>query len=386
MKTVALADLLTESRAGFWGGEAGTGEADVRVVRNGDIQQSGVRWRDLPLRSVLQRELERAEVREGDILITTSGNCGYVAHVEARPVEPCIASNFVRILRFDEARVEPRYAFHFLSTDGFRARLAPFIRGTTMKNLSLAAAAEAVQMPLWSLQEQRRIAAILDQADALRDKRRSGLAQLDSLVQSIFLEMFGDPVLNSMGWRRMKLAALGSLDRGVSRHRPRNAPELLGGPYPFVQTGDVANSGGYVRHYSATYSEAGLRQSKMWPAGTLCITIAANIARTGILTFDACFPDSVVGFRSDTPGMTEYVRCWLSFLQRRLEQAAPESAQKNINLETLRSLDVPVPTEDLVQDFARRVEAAEALRGGWKDSLSSLDALSASLERRAFLR
>ncbi|HRA89425.1 MAG TPA: hypothetical protein PK992_15175, partial [Planctomycetaceae bacterium] len=82
--------------------------------------------------------------------------------------------------------------------------------------------------------------------------------------------------------------------------------------------------------------DIGLRQSKMWPAGTLCITIAANIAKTGILTFDACFPDSVVGFRADDPATVEYVRVWLSFLQKALEDSAPESAQKNINLAILR--------------------------------------------------
>src|SRR5690606_38147340 len=97
-------------------------------------------------------------------------------------------------------------------------------------------------------------------------------------------------------WEHVPLCELGNLDRGVSKHRPRNEPALLGGPYPLVQTGDVANSEGYIQNHLSTYTELGLKQSKLWPAGTLCITIAANIANTGILTYDACFPDSVVGF------------------------------------------------------------------------------------------
>lgn len=87
-----------------------------------------------------------------------------------------------------------------------------------------------------------------------------------------------------------------SLDRGRSQYRPRNAPELLNGPYPLIQTGDVSKAGLYITTYQNTYSELGLKQSKLWKAGTLCITIAANIAQTAILAFDACFPDSVVGF------------------------------------------------------------------------------------------
>src|SRR5262249_8289055 len=154
-------------------------------------------------------------------------------------------------------------------------------------------------IPLPPLDEQRRIAAILDHADALRAKRRRALACLDTLTQSVFVDMFGNPVRNERGWPTRKLVELGTLDRGVSKHRPRNDPALLGGPYPLIQTGDVANSGGYITGFVATYSELGLAQSRLWPAGTLCITIAANIAKTGVLTFDACFPDSVVGFTAD---------------------------------------------------------------------------------------
>ncbi len=131
-----------------------------------------------------------------------------------------------------------------------------------------------------------------------------------------------------------------------------------------MQTGDVANCDGYIRSHSATYSDAGLRQSKLWPAGTLCITIAANIAKTGILTFDACFPDSVVGFTSSEPATVEFVRILLSFHQQRLEQLAPESAQKNINLKVLRHLRVPSVPAELRRGFAQWLQVIERMRGG----------------------
>jgi type I restriction enzyme S subunit len=234
------------------------------------------------------------------------------------------------------------------------------------------------------LPEQRRIAEILDKADALRAKRRAALAQLDTLTQSIFLDMFGDPVVNGRSWPVNALSDVGSIERGVSKHRPRNAPELLGGPYPFVQTGDVANCDGYIRSYSATYSDAGLRQSRMWPAGTLCITIAANIAKTGILTFDACFPDSVVGFRAKDRATMEYVRVWLAFLQETLERNAPESAQKNINLEILRALKVPTPPIELQREFANRINAIERCKVLCRRAVDECSALIGSLQHRAF--
>ena len=205
--------------------------------------------------------------------------------------------------------------------------VTPFVTGTTRGKLTKAGASEIV-IPLPPLPQQRRIAQVLDLAEVVRTKRRAALAQLDSLTQSLFLDLFGDPVINPKRWPQKLFSEVGTLDRGASKHRPRNAPELLGGPYPLVQTGEVANCNGYIREYHSTYSEVGLRQSKMWPAGTLCITIAANIAKTGILTFDACFPDSIVGFRADDPETVEFVRGWLTFLQKSLEDAAPESAQK----------------------------------------------------------
>lgn len=287
----------------------------------------------------------------------------------------------INALVCDKDIVFPRYVFHYCRT------LESLIRhqgaSTTLPLLPKGRFQE-IEIPVPTLEEQKRIAEILDRSQFLISKRQEAIAQLNILTQAIFIEMFGDPVINPKGWTIEKLGKLGTLDRGISKHRPRNAPELLGGIYPLVQTGDVANSGGYIRHYKNTYSEVGLRQSKMWKTGTLCITIAANIAKTGILTFDACFPDSIVGFLAKDFATIEFVRVWLSFIQKTLEETAPESAQKNINLGTLRDLSIPFPPLLLQKEFAQRVEAVEKLKATHRESLSELQALFASLQHRAF--
>ena len=146
------------------------------------------------------------------------------------------------------------------------------------------------------------------------------------------------------GWCWATMPQLGELNRGKSKHRPRNDPRLLGGPYPFIQTGDIRHADGFIREYKDTYSEFGLAQSRLWPAGTLCITIAANIAETGILTFDACFPDSVVGFlNKEEPTLTRFIELFLRTAKEELDRYAPATAQKNINLAVLSELAVPVP-------------------------------------------
>ena len=243
---------------------------------------------------------------------------------------------------------------------------------------------EKIPVQLPAIAEQRRIAAILDKTDALRGKRRAAIAKLDQLLQSIFLDMFGDPASNAKGWPVGTLVDLGELDRGVSRHRPRGAPELLGGEHPLIQTGDVSRSGGYIREFTATYSDIGLAQSKKWPAGTLCITIAANIAETGILTFDACFPDSVVGFTPKQTSNVEFVQELMRFLREILEERAPQVAQKNINLAILRELPIPIPPAESQHQFARIASRIESQKRTLQHHATQLDTLFASLQHRAF--
>lgn len=272
-----------------------------------------------------------------------------------------------------------QYLFHFFKTIDLYAlaekTTVPSIRKSTLEKISL---------PLPPLEEQKRIAAILDKADAIRRKRKEAIALTEELLRSTFLDMFGDPVTNPKGWKTALFGDVGILNRGKSKHRPRNDPSLLSGKYPLIQTGEVANCKGIIESYTQTYSEEGLAQSKMWDAGTLCITIAANIAKTGILGFDACFPDSIVGFQPNKKTTNEYIQGWLQFLQPVLEDRAPQSAQKNINLEILRKLDLPVPPIELQQKFS---VFTHKVRDSAKKNESNellLDKLFNSLLQKAF--
>ena len=165
------------------------------------------------------------------------------------------------------------------------------------------------------------------------------------------------------------------MSRGRSRHRPRDAAHLYDGPYPFVQTGDIKHAGLYLTEYSQTYSEAGLKQSRMWPAGTLCITIAANIAETSILGIEACFPDSVIGFIPDKERANARFLKYLfdATLQRRFKQFTQGATQDNLSQAKLLSLKLLVPPlaeqtriasilsayDDLIENNRRRIQLME---------------------------
>ena len=273
-----------------------------------------------------------------------------------------------------------RYLYHFLKNK--TEYLNSLGRGATFKEISKSIV-EKIEIPLPPLEEQRRIAALLDKVRDLIAKRRAQLDKLDLLVKARFVEMFGDPAENTR-WSTMKLSQLGELNRGVSKHRPRNDPRLLGGAYPLIQTGDVSNSGRYILNYSSTYSELGLEQSRLWKSGTLCITIAANIAQTSILTFDACFPDSVVGFVPNDNTNSVFIHYWFSFFQKILEEQAPQVAQKNINLKILSDLDVIVPPYTLQEDFSAFVGQVEKSKLTIQQSLDKLEVLKKALMQQYF--
>ena len=188
-----------------------------------------------------------------------------------------------------------------------------------------------------------------------------------------------------MTWVPKRLDELGSVSRGRSRHRPRDAAHLYGGPHPFIQTGDVKHAGLYITGFTQTYTEAGLQQSKLWPAGTLCITIAANIADTAILAIDACFPDSVIGFNADPQQSDARFVKYLfdATIKVRAQQFSQGATQDNLSQEKLLSLDFAVPAvgeqtriadilstyDDLIDNNRRRMalleESARLLYREW---------------------
>jgi type I restriction enzyme S subunit len=190
-------------------------------------------------------------------------------------------------------------------------------------------------------------------------------------------------------WMWVKLDYLGDLGRGKSKHRPRNDKILFGGKYPFIQTGEVKAANHTIKSFEKTYSDFGLAQSKLWPKGTLCITIAANIAETAFLGFDGCFPDSIVGFTAtENIIMKEYIYYFFKVNQSKIEAFAPATAQKNINLNTLENLIVPycslLEQKAIVQEIETRLSVCDKIEQDIETNLEKAEALRQSILKKAF--
>lgn len=187
-----------------------------------------------------------------------------------------------------------------------------------------------------------------------------------------------------MKWEYLTLDKLGSISRGKSKHRPRNDKILFGGKYPFIQTADVKAANLYLTEYKNTYNEKGLEQSKLWKAGTLCITIAANIAETAILGIDACFPDSIMGF---VPFIgvsnVKFIKYAFDILKNNCRTISQGTAQDNLSWEKLSRIEFPAPPievqnkivdilsayDDLIENNQKQIklleEAAQRLYKEW---------------------
>lgn len=150
-------------------------------------------------------------------------------------------------------------------------------------------------------------------------------------------------------WEVCHLETIASLERGRFMHRPRNEPRFYGGHMPFIQTGDVVRSGGYIKEYTQTLNEDGVCISRVFPVGTILITIAANIGYTGILKIEAACPDSLVAIIPNESVIVQYLHYYLQTQQPKMDQAAPKGTQKNINIQFLSPWPVPVPPTEKEQ-------------------------------------
>ena len=324
----------------------------------------------------------------GDFVIASSGiKVEYVdkkmGFVDESMLPLCMNTSTIRFKVLDEKQLRIRYFMYYLKSEHFKQQLFKQITGSAQLNYGPSHLKKMI-MPLIDLNDQDEIVSYMDKVQNIIEKRQQELYRLDDLIKARFVEMFGDPVSNSYGLPEATLPELGEFGRGISKHRPRNDPKLLGGDYPLIQTGDVANAGLYITSYNSTYSEFGLKQSKMWEKGTLCITIAANIAKTAILTFDACFPDSVVGFTSNEKTNNIFIHYWFLFFQAILESQAPESAQKNINLKILSELRAIVPEKEKQDEFVDFIHQVDKSKVVVQKSLDETQMLFDSLMKKYF--
>ena len=246
------------------------------------------------------------------------------------------------------------------------------------------------RLTLPPLPEQKKIAHILSTVQRAIEAQERIIQTTTELKKALMHKLFTEGLCNEPqkqteigpmpeSWEVVGLGKVAKIERGKFSHRPRNAPRFYGGEYPFVQTGDVSNCDGYVRSYTQTLNEDGLAISKMFPAGTILITIAANIGFTGILEFDSACPDSLIGITPDETLHAEFLNYYLITQQPEMDRLAPKGTQKNINIQFLKPWPVPLPSVEEQTEIAaaflatdRKINLATQKRNQLQDLFRTL--------------
>lgn len=324
-------------------------------------------------------------VKEGTLLLSFKLTIGRVAFAgkDLRTNE-AIAQLPIK----DDKELNKYYLYYYLQNYNYDSLLNGDVKvkGKTLNKEKL----KQIIIKYPNLSEQERIVGILDKVfeniEQAKKNAEQNLQNAKDLFDGYLMSLLSNlPTCNK---RKLSQEAI-DFGRGRSRHRPRNDKKLYGGNYPFIQTGDIRNSNHFITKYSQTYNEIGLAQSKLWPKGTLCITIAANIAETGILTFDACFPDSVIGCVFDDEATNiNYVEYLLQSFKTVLQAEGKGSAQDNINLGTFEKFLFPFPSkieqDEIVQKLDYMRKNISKLEEIYEQKTKNLEELKQSILQKAF--
>lgn len=382
-----------------WTTSASKAEDGLKLLRTTDISSGEINWDTVPVCLQEPSDINKYLLKDGDILVSRAGSVGLSCYIE-NPKKAVFASYLIRF-RAKEDIIKSKLLYYFFQSPQYWLSIGDGEAGIAIPNVNATKISEIEVNYPPSLEDQEKIIKELDILLPKVKLNANKIVKAKKLINKfkqtiLFAAVTGNltedwrsknpdiqtaqELLKSLEvaetkrktkevkfdttelpeipntWAWVGFSQIGELARGKSKHRPRNDVRLFGGKYPFIQTGDVARSNGKISTFNQTYNETGLAQSRLFPKGTLCITIAANIADAGILELDACFPDSVVGFIPFKPiSSADYFYYFITTVKNRLEQFAPETAQKNINLGILNELAVPLPPLEEINEIVRRV-------------------------------
>ena len=316
------------------------------------------------------------EFDESAVILSSIGaRCGKCFYVEGR--WSSLANT--QVIFPDKNECDAKFLWYQLNDEKRWPRAGtgqPFIKPSDVKR-------HKVFLP--PIEEQRRIAAILDQAETLRTQRRTALALLDSLTQSLFLDMFGDPVANPKGFTKQPLSEVAEITTGSTPGRGSDG--YYGGNIPWIKTTEV--TGGEIHDTEEKLTESGLKaiRGKLHPINSIVVAMygqGQTRGRCALLRIEASCNQACGVVRPSEEFVPWFMFTQLLLAYERLRALGRGGNQENLNLQLLGSFEVLLPPLPLQQTFATRIASIEALKTTHRRALAALDALFASLQQRAF--
>jgi type I restriction enzyme S subunit len=277
------------------------------------------------------------------------------------------------------------YLLGLIHTAEFLSRAISTTQGVNHPRTSWSALSEFEwNIPIKPLQQ--KVAAVLWELQNAIEAEQKLIAAAQDLKQSAMRHIFARGLDNELQkestigklpqtWELRNLSSIAKIERGRFMHRPRNEPRFYGGSTPFVQTGDVVRSRGRIQEYTQTLNDEGVAISRVFPKGTILITIAANIGFTGILGFDSACPDSLVAITPCEAVDVHYLEYYLQTQQPEMDRLAPKGTQKNINIQFLNPWPVavaPLHEQRKIVDILQRIDRQISIHEGKRSALQDL--------------
>jgi type I restriction enzyme S subunit len=355
------------------------------ILRSNNIEEGSINFIDLVF--VPKERINDVQLlKKGDILITASTGSlkviGKNGQIESDYNGAFGA--FCKVVR-PKTSIYAKYLKFYFQTNNYRTTIRNVINGANINNIKNEHI-DNLKIPLPPLKTQRKIAALLDKANELVQNDKKTLKKYDQLAQSVFLEMFGDPIKNTKRFIIKRLDQLASISRGKFTPRPRNDPKYYNGSFPFIQTGDIANSKHRLTNYTQTLNENGIKVSKEFKKGTVVVAIVgATIGTSAILEIDTYATDSVIGIIVNQDiASSEYIEYVLRFWKPIFLERAPETARANINIETFKPIEIPLPPMELQRRYLIIINHIETQKQLVRQSLQKSEELFQGLMQRAF--
>ena len=358
----------------------------VMLIRSQNVRMNQLDLSDVAfISNEIDAEMRRSVVAEGDVLLNITGaSIGRVARFNL-PDTRANVNQHVCIVRPKAGQLDSRYLAYFLSSPRVQHDINNrYQHGGTRQALTFRQIA-SFGVPLPPLPEQKRIADILDKADAIRCKRQEALHANDDVIYSVYQDWFGNPITNPKKWNTKLVDELCRLVRGSSP-RPKSDPRYYGGPVKRLMVEDITRDGRLVTPRIDTLTEDGAKLSRPCPAGTAVMVVSGNVGLPAKLAVDACIHDGFVGFLDLN---TEEIRpdflvLTLEMLKVTHERIKAGAIWQNLTTHQVKAMQIPLPPPEKQQEFAGFVASHEefttTLRGKGKEE----DDLFNSLAQRAF--
>lgn len=355
----------------------------ARIIRITNVQKGKVVDNDPKLYPFeMLAGLERYEIFENDIMMSLTGNVGRVGRFPKEMLPAYINQRVCRIKSIDK-KLDETYLFHFLNSDIFEREAIYASAGIAQLNLSTNWVADYI-IPLPPMSVQKEIVEKLDKAAAIREKSKALLAHYDALAESLFIELFGDPISNEKGW---EISTFGAEFKISSGGTPKtNIGEYWeGGNIPWIGS-NMCKDEIIYQNDGKFITQKGLENSstKIFKVNSVLVAlVGATIGKTALLKFDTAINQNIAGIVVSDKFNSYFVFYCLRNLYGKFLELG-EGSFKMANLSFVRNLEIPLPPLSLQVKFAEMVENIEEQKVRAKAEIEQGEAVFQALLQESF--